>query len=266
MTDARGALLGRFRAAVLARLRNLQAFLDELEVDTPRAGALELFLGELHTLKGETRMLGLDTIAEIAHRLEDAFSSHTQPPLAVSRRALNAMLSELDEDGGDEQAIRRVANELGLSLPEPAPAPALSEPEASAETNGATHKPVRWTQVDAAAVDALCEKVADLSAAFGGLHAQTVLGLQNALSKSEIGEAFEKCRSLLEDAMARAWALRLIPVEPTLRELAAHARRLAEQLEKSVELEIHASGVELERDVLDQLGEPLLHLIQNAID
>src|SRR6185295_18039718 len=51
-----------------------------------------------------------------------------------------------------------------------------------------------------------------------------------------------------------------------LRELAEHARRLAEQLEKSVQLEIHATGVELERDVLDQLGEPLLHLIQNAID
>jgi len=266
MTDSRGALLGRFRAAVLARLRNLHEFLDELEVDAPRPGALELFLGELHTLKGETRMLGLETIAEIAHRLEDVFSSQAQPPLGLSRRALDAMLGELGERGGDEQAMRQVASELGLSLPELAPALPLSEPKGSEAPAASARKQVRWTQVDAAAVDALCEKVADLSAAFGGLHARTSLGLQNSLSRSEIGEAFEKCRGLLEDAMARAWALRLIPVEPTLRELAAHARRLADQLEKSVELEIHATGVELERDVLDQLGEPLLHLIQNAID
>src|SRR6478735_6803986 len=264
MTDSRGALLGRFRAAVLARLRNLQTFLDELEVDAPRAGALELFLGELHTLKGETRMLGLETIAEIAHALEDAFSNQQQPPLGLSRRALNVMLGELDEAGADPQALGRVAGELGLSLPETVAA--APEPKASPSAEQEAPKQVRWTQVDAAAVDALCEKIADLSAAFGGLHSRTTVGLQNSSSKSEVGEAFEKCRGLLEDAMARAWALRLIPVEPTLRELAAHARRLAEQLDKFVHIELHATGVQLERDVLDQLGEPLLHLIQNAID
>ncbi|HKO52434.1 MAG TPA: response regulator [Polyangiaceae bacterium] len=265
MTDARRALLGRFRAAVLARLRNLQEFLDELEVDSPRAGALELFLGELHTLKGETRMLGLETIADVAHRLEDAFSNHAQPAPGVARRALNAMQSELDESGGDEQALRRVASDLGMSLPEPALAPSVPAASTAPDASSA-RKQVRWTQVDAAAIDALCEKVADLAAAFAGMYARTALALENSSSKSEFVDRFEKCRGLLDDATARAWALRLTPVEPTLRELAEHARKLAEQLGKSVQFEIHATGVELERDVLDQLGEPLLHLIQNAID
>jgi chemotaxis protein histidine kinase CheA len=272
VTNSQEALLGRFRAGLVARLNALRELLAELDSHAPDPTTLRSFLGELHTLKGEARMLGLEAISNVAHQLEDAFSSEEaalELPLAVSGRALSGMLAALDERtlSATEriELLTAVAGELGVATPEwvaPTPAPAEERPEQ--DPVGSTAK-VRWTQVDAAAVDALCEKVAELSAAFGGLLARTAeLGRVHATSA--IAEESERCRVLLDDSTARAWALRLVPVEPTLRELSEHARRLAERLGKSIEVELHATGVQLERDVLDELWEPLLHLVQNAVD
>jgi two-component system, chemotaxis family, sensor kinase CheA len=281
MTNSREALLGRFRAGLVARLKALRELLTELDPRAPDPTTLRSFLGELHTLKGEARMLGLDSVSSVAHQLEDAFSSEEaahELPLAVSGRALSGMLAALDERtlSATEriELLSAVADELGVITPESsasastsaststsAPAPAVEH----AEPGSAPAAKVRWTQVDAAAVDALCEKVAELSAAFGGLLARTKeLGRVHATSA--IAEDSERCRILLDDSTSRAWALRLVPVEPTLHELAEHARRLAERLGKSIDVELRATGVQLERDVLDELWEPLLHLVQNAVD
>jgi two-component system, chemotaxis family, sensor kinase CheA len=270
MTNSREALLGRFRAGLLARLNALRELLASLDAHAPDPAILSSFLGELHTLKGEARMLGLDSISSVAHQLEDAFSSDRaahELPLAVSGRALAGMLAALDERmlSATEriELLSAVAVELGAAAPESV-APDLPQARGESEPAPPVAK-VRWTQVDAAAVDTLCEKIAQLSAAFAGLLTRTA-ALGQVHAANELEENFERCRVLLDDSTSRAWALRLVPVEPTLRELSEHARRLAERLGKSVELELRATDVQLERDVLDELWEPLLHLVQNAID
>ena len=270
MTSSREALLGRFRAGLLARVRVLRGLLSELSETSAGGPGLETFLGELHTLKGEARMLGLDSLAAVAHRLEDAFAAEDASgalPLALCGRALEGMLAALDEralSASDRlDLLSTVALEMGLDVTPSQGVDGSPEPGVRAPTREASK--VRWTQVDAAAVDAMCEKVAELSAAFGSLLARRRM-LARGQTGFDIEESLEYCRTLLDDSTARAWALRLVPVEPTLRELSEHALRLAESLGKSVDFELRAVGVQLERDVLDELWEPLLHLVQNAMD
>jgi chemotaxis protein histidine kinase CheA/CheY-like chemotaxis protein len=81
-----------------------------------------------------------------------------------------------------------------------------------------------------------------------------------------LSDGFERCRALLDEATSTAWTLRLVPIEPMLEELARHARQTAGHQRKLVEVQALASGVQLERDVADQLWESLLHLVQNAVD
>jgi chemotaxis protein histidine kinase CheA/CheY-like chemotaxis protein len=123
--------------------------------------------------------------------------------------------------------------------------------------------------VDAALIDLLCERVAELKAAFGQLETNADLLLDKQVQRdasAKLGDGFERCRSLLDEATATAWTLRLVPIEPMLEELARHARASAAKQQKMVEVQVAASGVQLERDVADQLWESLLHLVQNAVD
>ncbi len=60
--------------------------------------------------------------------------------------------------------------------------------------------------------------------------------------------------------------LRLVPAASVLRPLARSARDIARELGKQVELTIEGEQIELDRQVLEGLRDPLMHLLRNAID
>ncbi|MCP4652126.1 MAG: chemotaxis protein CheA [Candidatus Omnitrophica bacterium] len=68
--------------------------------------------------------------------------------------------------------------------------------------------------------------------------------------------------SLQEEALK----LRLLPVSFVLDNFPRLIRDLSKKIGKSVDLEISGSEIELDRIILDEVGDPLIHLIRNAID
>ena len=270
MTQPREALLARFRAGLVERVRTTQKLVDAFQT-TSDPDDLRQALGELHTLKGESRMLGLAELAELAHALESELGTEQRFSLALG--AFDAMLQHLtvagDGDGlremlhrlqGDGAGPRTLAGEDEQAL--------LPQNGASAEKDNGRRQE-RLTQVDARLIDVLCERVAELSAAFGQLEtsAGAVLDLHSRRTESaKMIDGFERCRALLDEATSTAWTLRLVPIQPMLEELTRHVRRAAEEQQKFVEAQASAGGVQLERDVADQLWDSLLHLVQNAVD
>ncbi|HYP86913.1 MAG TPA: ATP-binding protein, partial [Polyangiaceae bacterium] len=278
MTQPREALLARFRAGLLERVRSTQRLVDTFQA-TADPESLRHALGELHTLKGESRMLGLSDISELAHALETELGTAQRFSLALG--AFDAMLSALTTPGADDglrEALLRLQGEaLPSSRPAPAPAPSKSpepssEPAPSSEGEARAEKPKpaeRFMQVDATLIDALCDRVAELTAAFGQLEtsADELMDRRARHTKNaKLVDGFERCRALLDEATSTAWTLRLVPIAPLLEELARSARSSAQRQQKLVELQIAAGGVQLERDVADQLWDSLLHLVQNAVD
>jgi chemotaxis protein histidine kinase CheA len=277
MSQPREALLARFRAGLVERVRATQRLVDEFQ-STSDPERLQLALGELHTLKGESRMLGLVEISDLAHALETELGSAQRFSLALG--AFDAMLNVLL--GGDgEDALRAALVSLRGETPtDSAPAPPPEERQASAralaEDGGTGAVPERkkraadrFMQVDAGLIDLLCERVAELTAAFGQLETSADALIDRSARHTrtaKLTDAFERCRALLDEATSTAWTLRLVPIDPLLEELARHARRAAEGQQKLVEVQTAAGGVQLERDVADQLWESLLHLVQNAVD
>ncbi|HVY32490.1 MAG TPA: response regulator [Polyangiaceae bacterium] len=273
MTQPREALLARFRAGLLERVRTTQRLVDAFQ-STSDPEDLRQALGELHTLKGESRMLGLSALSELAHALETELGTAQRFSLALG--AFDAMLHALttpDDGAGLRAALIKLQGERrSTSMPaaEAAPASAPASPTpAPPEQAERRRAGERFMQVDAALIDLLCERVAELTAAFGQLetNAEPLLDRQEQrAAAAKMSDGFERCRSLLDEATATAWTLRLVPIEPLLEELARHARRAAAQQEKMVEVQAIGGGVQLERDVADQLWDSLLHLVQNAVD
>jgi two-component system chemotaxis sensor kinase CheA len=64
----------------------------------------------------------------------------------------------------------------------------------------------------------------------------------------------------------RALSLRTTPLLRSLEPLPRLARDIAQRLGKRVEVEIAGGELELDRSILDRLGDPLVHLIRNAVD
>jgi two-component system, chemotaxis family, sensor kinase CheA len=277
MSQPREALLARFQAGLVERVRTTQRWVDAFQA-TRDAESLRQALGELHTLKGESRMLGLAELSELAHALETELSGEQRFSLTLS--AFDAMLGALTSNG-ETDALRQALRQLrpaGSMLPLPSsaapPAPDVPAEPASAMAAGGLEpadrkRNGRFVQVESSHVDLLCDRVAELTAAFGKLETQAGASFGADIrreARALLTDSFERCRLLLDEATSTAWTLRLVPIEPMLQELARGARVSAQRQHKLVEPRISAGGVQLERDVADQLWDSMLHLVQNAVD
>jgi len=282
----RQALIARFKAGSLDRIARVRATLVELAGAGHAKTALAEVLRELHTLKGESRMLGFSELADLVHALEErigaaGFSDRAAADSPRLVAALEDAVSYLRADAHEAPGIaeRLAAHAAAVRATDDTAAPA---PPASAQD---PDRPVargeaRWVQVAAARVDTVCERLAELETEFRSLVAQlaaarpapiarttdTARGIAEQRAHRVLLEQAARCRSLLDEAGDAAWSLRLVPVEPSLRDLAVHAQELALGMGKRVEVTIHAAGAEMERSVLDELRQPLLHLVRNAID
>jgi chemotaxis protein histidine kinase CheA len=286
VSDPRDGLLEKFRGNLRARVQKLRDMLTILvEVpDSPEASSQ--VLGELHTLKGEARLLGLTALSELAHGLETVLSQIDKSTIARAEfgleamaRALSDQMASADADSLLEAALKRIQG--GGELPA---GPAVNEPTAAIiETSTGTNElPAslgssgRWVQVDATLIDSLCDAMAAISGDFGRIFGQVnqVMALTSALPGSgsirQKGSLLiEECarfRLALDNTTVHTWELRMVSAQPLLRELANHAVQLAASAGKSVNVSVHATGVQIERDALDKVWDAMIHLVRNSID
>ena len=71
---------------------------------------------------------------------------------------------------------------------------------------------------------------------------------------------------LVASLQDEALKLRLLPISFILDNFPRMVRDLSRQMDKDIELAIAGSDIELDRVILDEIGDPLVHLIRNAID
>lgn len=254
MSSRRETLLERFRAGARERLAGVRE-----RVRTSGSLALEQLRADLHTLKGETRMLGLVSLSRLVHAIEDWLESAAldQPEPRARLLAALTLVDELiaaplAEDELAKQGLARGEQLLAGHAPLPDSSPAAPEPARESSL----------ARVDAATLDRLCERLEQLRAALGSVHASVSASETRSISLAQLDEL----RLELGDISELAWSLRLVALEPELRRVADHAELLARQLGKRVRVVIDAGNAQLERSLVERLHEPILHLVNNAID
>lgn len=91
-------------------------------------------------------------------------------------------------------------------------------------------------------------------------------GVSRFASDPEVADGFDRVDRRVAELQRRVLELRTAPIVRVTDNLPRTARQVAEKLGKRVELEIVGAELELDRSILDRLGEPLLHLVRNAVD
>lgn len=83
---------------------------------------------------------------------------------------------------------------------------------------------------------------------------------------SELEEAIEQMGRLTTDLQSLVMKVRMVPIRQVFDRFPRMVRDISHSLNKSVELVIEGEQTELDRTVIDEIGEPLVHLIRNALD
>lgn len=91
-------------------------------------------------------------------------------------------------------------------------------------------------------------------------------GIARYAHDPEVVDGFDRVDRRVAELQRRVLDLRTAPLVRVTDNLPRTARQLAEKLGKRVEVEIVGAELELDRSILDRLGEPLLHLVRNAVD
>lgn len=90
--------------------------------------------------------------------------------------------------------------------------------------------------------------------------------ISKELNNNELDETVERMSRISGDLQNIILNMRMVPVETVFNRFPRMIRQLAKDLNKKINLEIVGAETELDRTVIDEIGDPLVHLLRNAID
>ncbi len=343
--SARQKLLGEFRQCTLERVERINLDWISLERDPHHKPKAEELLRELHSLKGEAKIMGYADVSLVAHRTEelvifaverfldvpdavgDLILAATDTISAIVRKKagtaqgtidLSALMERFDrvmerfdrvmerdgkERGRTAPTSKEQSRESGWEHAEQGPEASRVIPERSVRmdldrvgelaesaseivvAHGKYQHSVRALQdlVEVAlgslteieseqarrpALAAIGRSVAVL--ATGGDLSATA-GLRGVLERigsvaKDVEQQVYEGSVIARDLEQRSRELRLVPVRGVLDRYVRAVRDLAREHGKQIAVEIEDEGIRIDKNVVEKLVEPLLHLIRNCVD
>jgi two-component system, chemotaxis family, sensor kinase CheA len=174
-------------------------------------------------------------------------------------------------DGPDAEARdERIVVPAPAEEPEPepvaveaAPAPAAPREEAgqTAARAGGQRKPSGTVRVDAERLDQLMHHMAEL--VVQRTHVEALAAQVDVPGLTQAMQELTRCSHALQHMVMQ---VRMIPVEAVFLRFPRLVRDLSSRLGKEVDLELLGQDTELDRTVVDAIGDPLVHLVRNALD
>jgi len=122
-------------------------------------------------------------------------------------------------------------------------------------------KESRSIRVDSERLDQLINLVGELVIAGAG----TSLKAQQR-GDEDLLESVSLISRLVEDIRDRSLRLRMVPIGETFSRFNRVVRDVAKELDKSITLDIQGAETELDKSVVEKIGDPLTHLVRNSID
>ncbi len=126
-------------------------------------------------------------------------------------------------------------------------------------------KPVvnRTVRVDIEKLDALMNLVSELIIAKNSLVSASNVGTGNSNLFNEQIEYLENVTTNLHESVMK---VRMVPIESVVQKFPRMIRDLSKKLNKKMELYMSGEETELDRTVVDEIGDPLMHLLRNSAD
>jgi two-component system chemotaxis sensor kinase CheA len=161
----------------------------------------------------------------------------------------------------------REESEIKVTLCQPlAEEPAISAK--SAEAFERRDQPDRRKTQEQVFLKVEAKKLDQLIDAVGELVIRSASGrtLAGTASQTAISEFMEEVEQFVEQIRDRALNLRMTPIGEVFQRFPRVIRDVSKELGKHIELTINGADTELDKSMIDKLGDPLMHIIRNAMD
>ena len=221
-------------------------------------------------------------VEELIARLRVVIASPAEP-VSADAPAATTPSDDSSSDAGDaveptSSAAPAAAKEKAATSSEPVVSTPVAETEAAAKPASdakrqAPAKPAqskvrsqvvtseRSVRIDTSKLDAMVDMVGEL------VIAQTlVTGNHQIISDPKTIRDVTQVTKIIRDIQAVSMGMRMVPIGPTFQKMARLVRDVARKAGKTIELHISGEDTELDKNVIEQIGDPLVHMIRNACD
>lgn len=139
------------------------------------------------------------------------------------------------------------------------------ETEKKPEKKSAKPAVGRTVRVDIEKLDVLMNLVSELIIAKNGL-VSISSNTQNTRNDNSFNEQIEYLESVTTNLHESVMKVRMVPIESVVNRFPRMIRDLSKKLDKKMELHMTGEDTELDRTVIDEIGDPLQHLLRNSAD
>ena len=279
-----GEILESFHAEVCSHLQNIEEQLLQLENQPANKEALNAVFGAMHSLKGVTGFLDLQSAHQIAHQAETIMERATARSSGLSRDECDLMLRVVDVIRTVVDAVHTHAKSpknplptapanttsilaaLKLRMDENTDAPVSSQDSGSQNSEELERHETRvLNQTDSVRVkvqklDALVDTIGELLIAHSQLHEKV------DQRHPELAASLMHMTRIMRQLQDTGMSMRMFPVRDLFRRMARLSRDIAHRLGKELEVTFSGEETEIDKNVIDALVDPLSHLIRNAVD
>lgn len=282
-------------------IENLDHDLVELESNQNDLELLNKIFRGAHTMKGSSSFLGFNKLAELTHHAEDILNKLRKGEMVVTREIMDTLLEFVDktkqiisdiENGTDNTDCTSVIEDLKLAsegkltsktkntsaaqpaqavqtAAAPAPKPqAAPKQEAQKVVHQATS--VEQTiRVDVSRLDSLVNLVGELVLSRNML-SQIAGELENKFENEYLVEQLLVATNAIgmntTELQLAIMKTRMIAIGKVFNKFPRVVRDIARDTGKEIELIISGEETELDKQVIESIGDPLLHMIRNSCD
>ena len=287
-----------FVSEALDHLGTIESVLLQLELTPGDSKLLNDVFRPFHTIKGNAGALGVTSVQELAHIVENLLDlaragKHQMgaDEFDVVLKAvdlLTALISELParvagQPGSDKTARRHalivevtsLISGGGLPRAESVEGPVESFKERITDKPGdalaaredgkarRTEDAQSTIKVDTRKLDNLIDMVGEL------VIAQSILAEDPALSRSadeRLGRRVAQLKRITSELQRNAMSMRMVPIRQTFQKMARLVRDLSKKSHKTIELVLQGEDTELDRRVVEDINDPLMHMVRNSVD
>jgi len=282
-------ILGEFIAETLETLETLSSEVVAWEADPADQSRLDAFFRFFHTVKGSCGFLNLPRFERLAHAAEDVLAAVRRGERSADPATVSAVLAVMDRIGAlaralggdetppeDDDALLDALAESGggADRAEPFPQPPMSAPTSGieatamqADTAGPAPDTIgerapRTIRLPLTLIDKLMSGISDMVLARNDLARR----MREHVIEPDLESSFERLSVNVAELRDLISKTRMQRVDRLYAALPRLIRDLTRDLNKKAALSLDGGEVEMDREMIEMVLDPLTHIVRNALD